>query len=75
MPTHISFYDETLRTQITGSYTTDGKSIHAGSGTLGVKSAPHGGLGKLLDKDGQDLLAQKLMSELARDAAKDMNGH
>ena len=75
MPTHISFYDETLRTQITGSYTTDGKSIHAGSGTLGVKSAPHGVFGKLLDKDGQDLLAQKLMSELGRDAAKDMNGH
>jgi hypothetical protein len=75
MPTHISFYDETLRTQIEGSYTTDGKSIHAGSGTLGSKSALLGGLDKLLDKVGQDLLAQKLMSELARDAAKDMNGH
>jgi hypothetical protein len=75
MPTHISFYDESLKTQIVGSYVTDGKSIHAGSGTLGLKSARHGHLGIFMDKGGQDLLAQKLMSELARDAAKDMNGH
>ena len=40
MPRHISFYDESLKTQIEGSYKTDGKLIHAGSGTLGVKSAP-----------------------------------
>ncbi len=75
MPQHISFYDESLKTQIEGSYVSDGKSIHAGSGTLGVKSARYGHLGTFMDKDGQDLLAQKLMSELARHAAKDMNGH
>ena len=75
MPNHISFYDESLKTQIEGSYTTDGKSIHAGSGTLGVKSARHGHLGIFMDKRGQDLLAQKLLSELAHHAAKDMNGH
>ena len=75
MPNHISFYDESLKRQIEGSYTTDGKFIHAGSGTLGVKSAPHGHLGIFMDKSGQDLLAQKLLSELAHRAAKDMNGH
>jgi hypothetical protein len=75
MPNHISFYDESLKTQIEGSYVTDGKSIHAGSGTLGLNSARYGHLGMFMDKGGQDLLAQKLMSELARHAAKDMNGH
>lgn len=75
MPNHISFYDESLKTHIEGSYTTDGKFIHAGSGTLGVKSAPHGHLGIFMDKGGQDLVAQKLLSELAHRAAKDLNGH
>jgi hypothetical protein len=75
MPNHISFYDESLKKQIEGSYVTDGKSIHAGSGTLGSKSARYGHLGMFMDKSGQDLLAQKLMSELAHRAAKDMNGH
>jgi hypothetical protein len=75
MPKHISFYDETLKAQVEGSYTTDGKSIHAGSGTLGVKSAPYGHLGIFMDKPGQDLLAQKLLSELAQRAPKDMHGH
>ena len=75
MPKHISFYDESLKKQIEGSYRSDGKSVHAGSGTLGAKSAPFGHLGTFIDKDGQDLLAQKLLSELAARAAKDMNGH
>jgi hypothetical protein len=75
MPKHVSFYDESLKTQIEGSYTTDGKSIHAGSGTLGFKSAPYGHLGLFMDKPGQDLLAQKLLSELARHAAKSMSAH
>jgi hypothetical protein len=64
MPNHISFYDESLKTQIEGSYVTDGKSIHAGSGTLGLNNARYGHLGMFMDKGGQDLLAQKLMSEL-----------
>ena len=75
MPQHISFYDESLKKQIEGSYTSDGKSIHAGSGTLGVKSARYGHLGTFMDKHGQDLVAQKLLSELAHRSAKDMNGH
>lgn len=75
MPYHISFYDKYLKTQIEGSYTTDGKSIHAGSGTLGKKSAPIGHYGTFIDKAGNVALAKKLMSELASDAAKQMNGH
>jgi hypothetical protein len=42
---------------------------------LGFKSARYGQLGTFIDKDGQDLLAQKLLSELARNAPKHMNGH
>ncbi len=75
MPYHVSFYDESLETQIEGSYTTDGKSIHAGSGTLGFKSAPIGHHGTFIDKTGNVKLAQKLLSELTRDAPKRMNGH
>jgi hypothetical protein len=75
MSKHISFYDESLKKQIEGSYRSDGKSVHAGSGTLGTMSAPFGHLGTFIDKDGQDLLAQKLLSELATRAAKDMHGH
>jgi hypothetical protein len=75
MPYHVSFYDKSLKTQIEGSYTTDGKSIHAGSGTLGFKSAPIGHLGTFIDKAGNVELAQKLLSELTRDAPKTMNSH
>lgn len=75
MPHHISFYDESLKKQIEGSYTTDGKFIHAGSGTLGFKSAPVGHHGTFIDRAGNVELAQKLMSDLARHSAKDMNGH
>ncbi len=75
MPYHVSFYDESLKTQVVGSYTTDGKFIHASSGGLGYKRAPIGHHGTFIDKAGNVKLAQKLLSELARDAAKDMNGH
>jgi len=70
----ISFYDETLKKQIEGSYVSDGKSIHVSS-VYGVKSAPYGDLGACIDHDSQVLLAQKLLSEVARDAAKGMKGH
>ncbi len=73
MPKHVSFYDEKLKTQVEGSYTTDGKVVHAGSGTLGAKSAPLGTYGTFIDQQGTDLLAQKLLSDLAVAAAK--NGH
>lgn len=79
MPRHISFYDESLGKQIDGSYTSDGKVIHAGSGSLGAKSATIGHLGNAttfpVDQVGQDLLAQKLLSELAHREAKNGHGH
>jgi hypothetical protein len=61
----ISFYDESLKKQIEGSFTSDGKSIHVSS-AHGVKSAPYGDLGPSIDQNSQLLLAQKLLSELAR---------
>ena len=62
----ISFYDESLKKQIEGAYVTDGKSIHVRS-AYGTKSAPYGHLGFFVDRDSLDMLAQKLLSELARD--------
>jgi hypothetical protein len=70
----ISFYDESLKKQVEGSYVSDGKSIHVSS-AYGFKSAPYGDLGACIDQNAQVLLAQKLLSELARDAAKDMKSH
>ncbi len=71
----ISFYDESLKKQIEGSFVSDGKSIHVSSVVYGTKSAPYGDLGAIIDHNAQVLLAQKLLSELARDAAKDMKSH
>jgi hypothetical protein len=71
----ISFYDESLKKQIEGSYVTDGKAIRVSSAVYGTKSAPYGDLGPCIDRNAQVLLAQKLLSELARDAAKDMKSH
>ena len=62
----ISFYDESLKKQIEGSFISDGKSIHVSS-VYGVKSAPYGDLGASIDHNAQVLLVQKLLSELARD--------
>jgi hypothetical protein len=70
----ISFYDESLKKQIEGSYVSDGKENHVSS-VYGIKSASYGDLGACIDYDAQVLLAQKLLSELARDAAKDMKSH
>lgn len=69
----ISFYDESLGRQIEGNYTSDGRSVHVRS-HYGIKSAPYGDLGTFIDRDGQDSLAQKLLSQLAH-AAKDMPSH
>ena len=71
----ISFYDESLKKQIEGSYVTDGKAIRVRSASYGIKSAPYTDVSAVLDHDGLELLAQKLLSELARDAAKDMKSH
>ena len=70
----ISFYDETLKKQLEGSFKSDGKSIHVSS-AYGVKTASYGDLGACVDHNSQVLLARKLLSEIARDAAKGMKAH
>jgi hypothetical protein len=67
-PDQICLYDESLKKQIEGSYRYDGKAIHVCSVAYGARSAPRGGC---LDHNEVDLLAQKVLSELARDAEKD----
>jgi hypothetical protein len=62
----ISFYDESLKKQIEGSFISDGKSIHVSS-AYGTKSVSYGDLGASIDHNAQVLLVQKLLSELARD--------
>ena len=62
----ISFYDESLKKQIEGSFVSDGKSIHVSS-VYGVKSVPYNDLGAIIDYDAQVLLVRKLLSELVRD--------
>jgi hypothetical protein len=62
----VSFYDESLKKQVEGSFTSDGKSIHVFS-AYGSKSARYNDLGASIDHNSQILLAQKLLSELARD--------
>ena len=62
----ISFYDESLKKQIEGSFVSDGKSIHVTS-VYGTTSAPCNDLGACIDYNAQVLLVQKLLSELARD--------
>lgn len=70
----ISFYDESLKKQIEGSYVSDGWSIQVRS-VYGAKTAPYSQAGTCIDQKALDLLAQKLLSDLARDAAKDMKSH
>ena len=62
----ISFYDESLKKQVEGTFISDGKSIHIRS-VYGNKSVPYSDLGACIDHNSQVLLAQKLLSELARD--------
>ena len=66
-PDQVSFYDETLMKQIEGSYRDDGKKIHVCSQVYGARSAPRGGC---FNRFEVALLAQKVLSELARDAEK-----
>jgi hypothetical protein len=70
----VSFYDESLKKTIEGAFVSDGKKIHVSS-VYGTKSASYGDLGACIDHNAQVLLAQKLLSELARGAAKDMKSH
>ena len=62
----ISFYDESLKKQIEGSFISDGKSIHVSS-VYGAKSFLYNDLGACIDYNAQVLLVQKVLSELARD--------
>jgi len=62
----ISFYDESLKKQIEGSFLSDGKSIHVSS-AYGVKSFPYSDLGACIDYKSQVSFVRKLLSELARD--------
>ena len=62
----ISFYDESLKKQIEGTFISDGKSIHIRS-EYGNKSVPYNDLGASIDHNAQVLFVQKLLSELARD--------
>ena len=70
----ISFIDESLKKQVEGCYTTDGWAIHVSS-VYGYKSAPYTAMGANIDHSSQVLLAQKLLSEMARAAAKGAQGH
>jgi hypothetical protein len=67
-PDQVSFYDETINKQIEGSYTDDGKKIHVRSQVYGFKSAPRDGC---FDHYEVEMLARKVLSELAHDAAKE----
>jgi hypothetical protein len=62
----ISFYDESLKKQIEGSFVSDGKSIHVSS-VYGTKSISYDDLGACIDYDAQVSFVKKLLSELARD--------
>ena len=70
----VSFYDESLKKQIEGCFISDGKSIHVSS-VYGVKSFPYNDLGACIDYNAQVLAAKKVLSAMARDAAKGMKGH
>jgi hypothetical protein len=67
-PDQVSFYDESLKKQIEGSYRDDGKKIHVMHQVYGARSAPRGGCFNHFEVE---LLARKVLSELARDAEKD----
>lgn len=62
----ISFYDESLKKQIEGSFVSDGKEIRVSS-VYGIKSFSYSDLGACIDYNAQVLLVQKVLSELARD--------
>ena len=62
----ISFYDESLKKQIEGSFISDGNYIHVYS-VYGTKSFPYTDLGACIDYNAQVSFVQKVFSELARD--------
>jgi hypothetical protein len=62
----ISFYDESLKKQIEGSFVSDGKEIHVSS-VYGTKSFPYNDLGACIDYNAEVSFVKKVLSELARD--------
>ncbi|MGB8629114.1 MAG: hypothetical protein WCD69_06955 [Xanthobacteraceae bacterium] len=62
----ISFYDESLKKQIEGSFISDGNYIHVYS-VYGTKSFPYSDLGACIDYNAQVSFVRKLLVELARD--------
>jgi hypothetical protein len=62
----ISFYDDSLKKQIEGSFKSDGREIHVSS-VYGTKTIPYSDLGACIDYDAQVLSVQKVLSDLARD--------
>ena len=62
----VSFYDESLKKQIEGSFVSDGRDIHVSS-EYGTKIISYSDLGANIDYNSQVLLVQKVLSELARD--------
>ncbi len=70
----ISFYDESLQKHIEGFFVSDGNAIHVHS-VYGRRSVPYNDLGACIDYNAQLLAARKILSAMARDAAKDMKSH
>lgn len=62
----ISFYDESLKKKIEGSFKSNGREIRVSS-VYGATSFPYSDLGACIDYDAQVLLVQKALSDLARD--------
>jgi hypothetical protein len=62
----ISFYDESLKKQVEGTFISDGRSIHVFS-EYGAKSFPYNDLGACIDYNAQVLMVKKVLSGLARD--------
>jgi len=62
----ISFYDESLKKQIEGAYRSDGRAIHVRS-VHGARTVPYSQADAHIDGEALDLMAQKVLSELARD--------
>lgn len=70
----ISFYDESLKKQIEGAFVSDGREIRVSS-IYGLKSVPYADLGASIDHNAQVLAVKKLLSAMAREAAKDGKSH
>jgi len=62
----ISFYDESLKKHIEGSFKSDGREIRISS-VYGTQSFPYHDLGACIDYNAQVSLVKKVLSELARD--------